>query len=133
MIHGLGQRNSEIAIATLRKPSVLDDLADRYPRTQLLVLPHPSKTAFLLLFLLHECDTFSNPLRELEPGSGAHTEQHIGLGGDDLRRKSEELGAISDDTFESKSERTVVMTGRPASGGTYSFLKLQAIAFFIDY
>jgi len=32
-------RNGEIAVATLRKPSVLDDLATKYPRTQLLVLP----------------------------------------------------------------------------------------------
>ncbi|KAG1813922.1 uncharacterized protein BJ212DRAFT_1482271 [Suillus subaureus] len=32
-------RNGEIAVATLRKPSVLDDLAAKYPRTQLLVLP----------------------------------------------------------------------------------------------
>jgi NAD(P)-dependent dehydrogenase (short-subunit alcohol dehydrogenase family) len=32
-------RNSEIAVATLRKPSVLDDLAAQYPRTRLLVLP----------------------------------------------------------------------------------------------
>ncbi|KAG1747596.1 hypothetical protein EDB19DRAFT_276332 [Suillus lakei] len=32
-------RNGEIAVATLRKPSVLDDLAAQYPRTQLLVLP----------------------------------------------------------------------------------------------
>jgi NAD(P)-dependent dehydrogenase (short-subunit alcohol dehydrogenase family) len=32
-------RNGEIAVATLRKPSVLDDLATQYPRTQLLVLP----------------------------------------------------------------------------------------------
>ncbi|KAG1887209.1 NAD(P)-binding protein [Suillus subluteus] len=31
--------NGEIAVATLRKPSVLDDLAAKYPRTQLLVLP----------------------------------------------------------------------------------------------
>ncbi|KAG2043979.1 hypothetical protein BDR03DRAFT_850894 [Suillus americanus] len=31
--------NGEIAIATLRNPSVLDDLVARYPRTQLLVLP----------------------------------------------------------------------------------------------
>ncbi|KAG1856059.1 hypothetical protein DFJ58DRAFT_913750 [Suillus subalutaceus] len=31
--------NGEIAVATLRKPSVLDDLVARYPRTQLLVLP----------------------------------------------------------------------------------------------
>jgi NAD(P)-dependent dehydrogenase (short-subunit alcohol dehydrogenase family) len=31
-------RNGEIAVATLRKPSVLDDLAARYPHTQLLVL-----------------------------------------------------------------------------------------------
>lgn len=31
--------NGEIAVATLRKPSVLDDLATKYPRTQLLVLP----------------------------------------------------------------------------------------------
>jgi len=32
-------RNGEIAVATLRKPSVLDDLAAQYPPTQLLVLP----------------------------------------------------------------------------------------------
>ncbi|KAG2149434.1 NAD(P)-binding protein [Suillus cothurnatus] len=32
-------RNGEIAVATLRKPSVLDDLAAKYPSTQLLVLP----------------------------------------------------------------------------------------------
>ncbi|KAG1830791.1 NAD-P-binding protein [Suillus variegatus] len=32
-------RNGEIVVATLRKPSVLDDLAAQYPRTQLLVLP----------------------------------------------------------------------------------------------
>jgi NAD(P)-dependent dehydrogenase (short-subunit alcohol dehydrogenase family) len=32
-------RNGEIAVATLRKPSVLDDLAAQYPRTRLLVLP----------------------------------------------------------------------------------------------
>ncbi|OAX37531.1 NAD(P)-binding protein [Rhizopogon vinicolor AM-OR11-026] len=32
-------RNGEIAVATLRKPSVLDDLADQYPRTHLLVVP----------------------------------------------------------------------------------------------
>lgn len=31
-------RNGEIAVATLRKPSVLDDLVAQYPRTQLLVL-----------------------------------------------------------------------------------------------
>ncbi|KAG0706646.1 NAD-P-binding protein, partial [Suillus ampliporus] len=31
--------NGEIAIATLCKPSILDDLAAKYPRTQLLVLP----------------------------------------------------------------------------------------------
>ncbi|KAJ8584432.1 hypothetical protein M405DRAFT_707198, partial [Rhizopogon salebrosus TDB-379] len=31
--------NGEIAVATLRKPSVLDDLATQYPRTRLLVLP----------------------------------------------------------------------------------------------
>jgi NAD(P)-dependent dehydrogenase (short-subunit alcohol dehydrogenase family) len=32
-------RNGEIAVATLCKPSVLDDLATKYPRTRLLVLP----------------------------------------------------------------------------------------------
>ncbi|KAG2365495.1 hypothetical protein BDR07DRAFT_642428 [Suillus spraguei] len=32
-------RNGEIAVATLRKPSVLDDLVSKYPPTQLLVLP----------------------------------------------------------------------------------------------
>ncbi|KAG1742773.1 NAD(P)-binding protein, partial [Suillus paluster] len=32
-------RNGEIAVATLRKPSVFDDLAAKYPHTQLLVLP----------------------------------------------------------------------------------------------
>ncbi|KAG2140986.1 NAD(P)-binding protein [Suillus clintonianus] len=32
-------RNGEIAVATLRKPSVLDGLAAQYPRTQLLILP----------------------------------------------------------------------------------------------
>ncbi|KAG1814037.1 uncharacterized protein BJ212DRAFT_1274959 [Suillus subaureus] len=32
-------RNGEIAVATLRKPSALDDLVAKYPRTQLLVLP----------------------------------------------------------------------------------------------
>ncbi|KAG2140983.1 NAD-P-binding protein [Suillus clintonianus] len=32
-------RNGEIAVATLRKPSVLDDLVAKYPHTQLLVLP----------------------------------------------------------------------------------------------
>jgi NAD(P)-dependent dehydrogenase (short-subunit alcohol dehydrogenase family) len=32
-------RNGEIVVATLRKPSALDDLVARYPRTQLLVLP----------------------------------------------------------------------------------------------
>ncbi|KAG2037629.1 hypothetical protein BDR03DRAFT_919524 [Suillus americanus] len=31
--------NGEIAVATLRKPSILDDLAARYPCTQLLILP----------------------------------------------------------------------------------------------
>ncbi|KAG2140982.1 hypothetical protein DEU56DRAFT_885487, partial [Suillus clintonianus] len=31
--------NGEIAVATLRKPSVLDDLVAKYPHTQLLVLP----------------------------------------------------------------------------------------------
>ncbi|KAG2067391.1 NAD(P)-binding protein, partial [Suillus decipiens] len=30
--------NGEIAVATLRKPSILDDLVAQYPRTQLLVL-----------------------------------------------------------------------------------------------
>lgn len=34
-------------------------------------------------------------------------ERHIGLGGDDLGRKSKELVAISNDTLESKSDRTV--------------------------
>ncbi|OAX31257.1 NAD(P)-binding protein, partial [Rhizopogon vinicolor AM-OR11-026] len=32
-------RNGEIVIATLREPSVLDDLAGKYPPTQLLLLP----------------------------------------------------------------------------------------------
>ncbi|KAG1868267.1 NAD-P-binding protein [Suillus subalutaceus] len=32
-------RNGEIVVATLRKPSALDDLAAKYPRTRLLVLP----------------------------------------------------------------------------------------------
>jgi len=31
--------NGEIVVATLRKPSVLDDLTAKYPSTQLLVLP----------------------------------------------------------------------------------------------
>jgi hypothetical protein len=35
------------------------------------------------------------------------TERHIGLEGDDLGRKIEELVAISNDTLESKSERMV--------------------------
>lgn len=70
-------------------------------RVAVLVRAHSGTTKFLTGFtgactecgMAEDCDS--------------DAERHIGLGGDDLGRKSKELVAISNDTLESKSDRTV--------------------------